>query len=185
MRSARCASAPSHPFHLMPSRITRNSHRPRASYNHSCLCSTSSLVALKLDGRSPSAEKLTRMDTKPNFSREVKLQWAGSREKISASGRGGSFFLTLFIELMEAEHERGIQGNCGRPHRRSIHGTPSILYNFCGIECVLATEVVSAHCLPSDRELGSRLYMTLTSRRKRDEMPRHCSGFWCDPSVRW
>ena len=31
MRSAACASAPSHPYHVMPPRITRNSHRPRAS----------------------------------------------------------------------------------------------------------------------------------------------------------
>jgi len=31
MRSAPCALAPSHPLHVMPSRITRNSHRPRAS----------------------------------------------------------------------------------------------------------------------------------------------------------
>src|ERR1700686_2692873 len=31
MRSALCASAPSHPLHAMPPRITRNSDRPRAS----------------------------------------------------------------------------------------------------------------------------------------------------------
>src|SRR5882724_86202 len=51
---------------------------------------------------SPSAEKLTRMDNKPNFSREVKLQWAGSLDKEISPGRGGAFFLTsLFIELIE------------------------------------------------------------------------------------
>jgi hypothetical protein len=45
---------------------------------------TSSLAALSNSmASSPSAEKLTRMDNKPNFSREVKLQWAGSRERIS------------------------------------------------------------------------------------------------------
>ena len=52
MRSAPCALAPSHPFHVMPSRITRNSHRPRASdrtmvalkHHLACRC-------LKLDGR--------------------------------------------------------------------------------------------------------------------------------------
>jgi hypothetical protein len=45
---------------------------------------TSSLVALSNSmASSPSAEKLTRMDNKPNFSREVKLQWAGCRERIS------------------------------------------------------------------------------------------------------
>jgi hypothetical protein len=42
------------------------------------------------------------MDNKPNFSKEVKLQWAGSRERNLASGRGQTFFLTsLFIELID------------------------------------------------------------------------------------
>jgi hypothetical protein len=42
------------------------------------------------------------MDNKPNFSREVKLQWAGSRERNLASGRGRTFFLTfLFIERFD------------------------------------------------------------------------------------
>ena len=104
MRSAQCASAPSHPLHVMPSRITRNSHRPRAS-DRTMVASeaTSSLAALSNSmASSPSAEKPTRMDNKPNFSREVKLQWAGSRERISPSGRGGAFFLTsLFIELID------------------------------------------------------------------------------------
>ena len=51
-RSAQCALAPSHPFHDMPSRITRNSHRPRASdrtmvaLKHHLACRS-----LKLDGR--------------------------------------------------------------------------------------------------------------------------------------
>jgi hypothetical protein len=63
---------------------------------------TDSLAALSNSMASPpSAEKLTSMDNKPNFYREAKLQWAGSREGISASGRGGAFFLTsLFIELI-------------------------------------------------------------------------------------
>ena len=39
---------------------------------------------------------------RPSFSREVKLQWAGSRERNLASGRGRTFFLTsLFIELID------------------------------------------------------------------------------------
>ena len=104
MRSAPRALAPSHPLHVMPSRITRNSHRPRAS-DRTMVASeaTSSLAALSNSmASSPSAEKLTRMDNKPNFSREVKLQWAGSRERNLASGRGGTFFLTsLFIELID------------------------------------------------------------------------------------
>jgi hypothetical protein len=51
MRSAPCASAPSHPLHVVPPR---------------------------------------------------NRQWAGSREVLSRSGRGGTFFLTsLFIEFSE------------------------------------------------------------------------------------
>jgi hypothetical protein len=42
------------------------------------------------------------MGNQPSFSREAKLQWAGSRERNLASGRGGAFFLTsLFIELID------------------------------------------------------------------------------------
>jgi hypothetical protein len=91
-------------LHPMPSRITRNSHRPRASDRTMVAAeSTNSLAALSNStAASPSAEKLTRMDNKPNFSREVKLQWAGSRERNLASGRGRTFFLTfLFIERFD------------------------------------------------------------------------------------
>jgi len=53
------------------------------------------------------------MGNRPSFSRETKLQWAGSRERISPSGRGGAFFLTfLFIELIDLlklEMEKGGQ----------------------------------------------------------------------------
>ena len=104
MRSAPRALAPSHPLHVMPSRITRNSHRPRASDRTMVAFeATSSLVALSNSmASSPSAEKLTRMNKKPNFSREVKLQWAGCRETISLSGQSGAFFLTfLFIERID------------------------------------------------------------------------------------
>ena len=91
-------------LHPIPSRITRNSHRPRAS-DRTMVASeaTSSLAALlNSTAASPSAEKLPRMDNKPNFSREVKFQWAGSRERNLASGRGGAFFLTsLFIERFD------------------------------------------------------------------------------------
>ena len=39
---------------------------------------------------------------KPTSPEEAKLQWAGSRETTSSSGRGGAFFLTsLFIELID------------------------------------------------------------------------------------
>jgi len=69
---------------------------------------TSSLAALSNSmASSPSAEKLTRMDNKPNFSREVKIQWAGSRKNLGLRSRR-AFFLdipfyrtSLFIELID------------------------------------------------------------------------------------
>jgi hypothetical protein len=96
MRSAPRALAPSHPLHVMPSRITRNSHRPRAS-DRTMVASeaTSSLAALlNSTASSPSAEKLMSMDNKPNFSRAVKLQWAGSRERLSTPVEA-EFFLDI------------------------------------------------------------------------------------------
>jgi hypothetical protein len=51
--------------------------------------------SLKLDGIAIQAEKLTRMDNKPNLSREVKLQWAGSREKKSRLRSRPNFFLDI------------------------------------------------------------------------------------------
>ena len=70
--SAPRALAPSHPLHPMPSRITRNSHRPRASDRTMVASEATSLACcfLKLDGGVTTAEKLTRMDNKPNFSSE-------------------------------------------------------------------------------------------------------------------
>src|SRR5438309_6609692 len=86
----------------MPSRITRNSHRPRASdrtmvaMKHHLACRS-----LKLDGSVTISGETQRMDNKPNFSREVRLQWAGSRETISTPVETELFFLTsLFIELI-------------------------------------------------------------------------------------
>ena len=96
MRSASRALAPSHPLHVMPSRITRYSHRPRAS-DRTMVASeaTSSLAAfLRHDGTLSRAEKLTRMDNKPNLSREVKLPWAGPREIISTPVEA-EFFLDI------------------------------------------------------------------------------------------
>src|SRR5882724_4076952 len=116
MRSAARALAPSHPLHVMPSRITRNSHRPQAS-DRTMVASeaTTSLAALsKLDGSLTIGRELTRMDNKANFSREVKLQWAGSLEKEISPGRGGAFFLTsLFIELID--RRRGREHNETKP----------------------------------------------------------------------
>jgi hypothetical protein len=56
---------------------------------------TSPLAALSNSmASSPSAEKLTTMDNKPNLSREAKLQWAGSRERISTPVEA-EFFLDI------------------------------------------------------------------------------------------
>jgi hypothetical protein len=56
---------------------------------------TSSLAALlNSTASSPSAEKLMSMEHKPNFSRAVKLQWAGSRERISTPVEA-EFFLDI------------------------------------------------------------------------------------------
>jgi hypothetical protein len=118
-------------LHPMPSRITRNSHRPRAS-DRTMVASeaTISLAALSNSmASSPSAEKLTRMDNEPNFSREVKLQWAGCRETISFSGQGGAFFLTfLFIERFDrcfAIYPSMLQKSGGTSCRNPVERVPS------------------------------------------------------------
>jgi hypothetical protein len=104
MRSAPCAWAPSHTLHAMPSRITRNSHRPRASDR--TMVDLEHQFGLPLFRtrwhRHHPRRKLMSMGNRPSFSREAQLQWAGSRETNLASGRGRTFFLTsLFIELIE------------------------------------------------------------------------------------
>jgi hypothetical protein len=65
---------------------------------------TSSLAALaNSTAFLSSAEQLTRMDNKPNFSREETTVGWISRKNLH-SGRGGGFFLTsLFIELIETQ----------------------------------------------------------------------------------
>jgi len=77
--------------------------------------------SLKLDSIVTRAEKLTRMDNKPNLSREVKLQWAGSRETISTPVEA-EFFLDIpfyrthgpgcecnrLVTTVEAMQNRGI-----------------------------------------------------------------------------
>ena len=104
MGSAPRALARSHPLHVMPPRITRNSHRPRASDRSMVASEATSLacLSLQLDSIVIRAEKLTRMDNKPNLSREVKYSGLDLETEISSSGRGGAFFLTsLFIELID------------------------------------------------------------------------------------
>ena len=104
MRSAPRALAPSHPLHVMPSRITRNSHRPRASDRTMVASEATSPLAALLNSTasSPSAEKLTRMDNKAKLLQrsETTVGWI-SRKNLH-SGRDGAFFLTsLFIELID------------------------------------------------------------------------------------
>ena len=118
MRSAPCALAPSHPLHAMPSRITRNSHRPRAS-DRTMVASeaTSSLAALSNSmAASPSAETLTRMDNKPNLSREVKPQWAGPRERNLGLRSRQNFFLD--IPFYRTHRQRAVGEETGRVENR-------------------------------------------------------------------
>ena len=94
MRSAPRALAPSHPLHVMPSRITRNSHRPRAS-DRTMVASeaTSSLAALlNSTASSPSAETLMSMDNKPQLlpGSETTVGWI-SRKNLNAPVEGGVF----------------------------------------------------------------------------------------------
>jgi hypothetical protein len=91
MRSALCASAPSHPLHVMLSRITRNSHRPRASdrtivasENHRLACRSLKLDGIVTIGR----ETHENGKTRPNFSTEVNLSGLDLE-------KGGAFFLTV------------------------------------------------------------------------------------------
>ena len=127
MRSAPCAWAPSHTLHAMPPRITRNSHRPRASDR--TMVDLEHQFGLPLFRtrwhRHHPRRKLMSMGNRPSFSREAQLQWAGSRETNLASGRGRTFFLTsLFIELIDAGVQSAhglLETNCGRTVRFRSH----------------------------------------------------------------
>src|SRR5204863_2737056 len=84
MRSAPCASAPSHPLHAMPSRITRNSYRPRAS-DRTMVATENTRPACRVFQtrwhRHHQQRKLTRMDNKSQTSSGKPNQsGAGSRE---------------------------------------------------------------------------------------------------------
>src|SRR6266404_2435623 len=103
MRSAPRAWAPSHTLHAMPPRITRNSYRPRASDRTMVALSTSLACRFfELDGIATSAEETYERGQSAKLLQGNETQWAGSRESISPSGRGGAFLLTsLFIELID------------------------------------------------------------------------------------
>jgi hypothetical protein len=101
MRSAPCASAPSHPLHAMPPRITRNSDRPRASdrtmvnIRPACRVFHARCFAYQL------RRKLTRWTTSRTSSGITKHSGLDREKQSPSSGRGGAFFLTfLFIELI-------------------------------------------------------------------------------------
>jgi len=132
MRSAPCALAPSHSYHAMPPRITRNSHRPRASDRTMVNAeSPVSLAALTNSTASPrhrgNLREWTTSQTSPG--RQTYLQWAGSRDTISLSGRSGVFFLTsLFIELIDTTERKECQlsvRRCLPPIRKTVNHRPS------------------------------------------------------------
>ncbi len=97
--------APSHPFHAMPPRITRNSYRPRASDRTMVdLESPFACRSRKLDGIANSPEETHQNGHKSNFSQRSLIPVGWISRKHLASGRGRTFFLTsLFIELIERD----------------------------------------------------------------------------------
>src|SRR5205807_7504300 len=91
MRSAPCASAPSHPLHAMHSRITRNSYRPRAS-DRTMVATENTSPACRVFQtrwhRHHQQRKLTRMDNKSQTfqGNQTRVGWIS--RKPSRSGRG-------------------------------------------------------------------------------------------------
>src|SRR4030095_3570347 len=88
--------APSHPLHVMPPRITRNSHRPRASdrtmvdtLNHHWLFPLSTLLPCH-----HYAEELLIIKRKNSCS-EADGKWAGSRETNPRLRSRQNFFLDI------------------------------------------------------------------------------------------
>ena len=108
MRSAARALAPSHPLHVMPSRITRNSLRPRAS-DRTMVASeaTTSLAALsKLDGSVTISRETHENGQQAKLLQrsETTVGWI-SRERNLARPRRSFFLDILFIEPID--HEGG------------------------------------------------------------------------------
>ena len=97
MRSAPCASAPSHPLHVMPPRITRNSHRPRAS-DRTMVASeatSSRLPLFRTRWHRYISGGTYEHGNRPNLPREVNRQVGWISRKNLHSGRGGAFFLDI------------------------------------------------------------------------------------------
>src|SRR4051794_22533587 len=101
MRSAPCASAPSHSLHAMPPRITRNSDRPRAS-DRTMVNSRPACRVLHTRCCHQQQRTLTRWTTSRTSSEITKQSGLDLEKQSHSSGRGGAFFLTsLFIELID------------------------------------------------------------------------------------
>jgi hypothetical protein len=101
MRSAPCASAPSHPLHAMPPRITRNSDRPRAS-DRTMVDLVLLAASLTLQLCHPQQRNAYENGQRAKPLQGNDTEWAGYRERTSSSSRGELFFLTsLFIELID------------------------------------------------------------------------------------
>jgi hypothetical protein len=98
MRSAPCASAPSHPLHAMPSRITRNSHRPRAS-DRTMVATENTSPACRVSQtrwhRHHQQRKLTRMDNKSQTSSGKPNQSGLDLEKTISLRSRRKFFLDI------------------------------------------------------------------------------------------
>ena len=112
MRSAPCASAPSHPLHAMPPRFTRNSDRPRASDRTMVDTEDTRTRLPSFQTRlasSPSADEPHRDGQQvraqtSRANREALLQTSGLdlEKTLSSPVEAELFFLTsLFIELID------------------------------------------------------------------------------------
>src|SRR5437660_4349705 len=86
-----CALAPSHPLHAMPPRITRNSHRPRAS-DRTMVDIVLLAASCTLEPCHPQQQRnLMRMDNKPNTFRVTKQSGLDLEKQSRSSGRGRAF----------------------------------------------------------------------------------------------
>src|SRR3981081_1558479 len=94
MRSAPCASAPSHPLHAMPPRITRNSDRPRAS-DRTMVDIRPACRVFHTRTLPPAAEKAYENGTTSRTSSGNETEWAGPRERTSIFRSRRSFFLDI------------------------------------------------------------------------------------------
>ncbi len=135
MRSAPCASAPSHPLHAMPPRFTRNSDRPRASDRTMVDTEDTRTRLPSFQTRlasSPSADEPHRdgqhvRAQTSRANREALLQTSGLdlEKTLSSPVEAELFFLTsLFIELIDPAggvlNETGILRQLTSGHRLRI-----------------------------------------------------------------